>query len=146
MTEILSIQLDSKLKNAFHRRCEVLQIPVDKVVEQLIQNFLDATVPRTATIRDDNPEINRFIGELAKDVQISGDELFFGDLTDGEYFALLDAEREALWNEAYRQELDRTESAHKEREAHPDAIPSGQGRSAEVRRRLKELRNRQKPD
>ena len=62
MTEILNIQLDSKLKNAFHRKCEVLQIPVDK-------------------------------------------------------------------------ELDRTESAHKEREAHPDAIPAGQGRSAEIRQR-----------
>jgi len=47
-------------------------------------------------------------------------------------------EREAMWEEAYRQELDKQQDP--EKEANPNAIPAGQGISAEMRRRLRQLR------
>ena len=134
MIEPLTVRIDQKLNAAFRRKCQALNEPVDKIVERLIQNFLL-----------DEP---RFIGTDAMlcDVKVSGDEPFFGDLTYDEYFALSDSEREALWNQGYRQEFDRKQSKEKEKEANPDAIPAGQGRSAEIRRRIRKQRTRHTPD
>jgi len=140
MIETLTVQIDPKLNAAFHRKCQALNEPVDKIVERLIQDFLDESLPQTDTMFCNTSKIDRFVKELVKGVKVSGDEQFFGGLTYDEYFALSDSEREALWNQKYRQELDRKES--KEREADPDAIPAGQGRSAEIRRRLRKQRTR----
>ena len=148
MIEPLTVRIDQKLNAAFRRKCQALNEPVDKIVERLIQNFL-LDEPRfigTDAMLCDAPKIDRFVKELVKDVKVSGDEPFFGDLTYDEYFALSDSEREALWNQGYRQEFDRKQSKEKEKEANPDAIPAGQGRSAEIRRRIRKQRTRHTPD
>jgi len=146
MIETLTVRIDQKLNAALHRKCQALNEPVDKIVERLIQTFLDESMPQMDTMLCDIPKIDQFVKELVRDVKVSGDEPFFGDLTYDEYFALFDSQREALWNQGYRQELDRKESKEKEKEVNPDAIPAGQGRSAEIRRRLKKQRTRRTPD
>ena len=145
MIETLTVRIDPKLNAVFHRKCQALNEPVDKIVELLIQNFLDESALQKDTILCSNPNIDRFVKGLVKDVKVFGDEPFFGDLTYDEYFALSDSEREALWNQGYRQALDKNDRK-KEKEANSDAIPAGQGRSAEIRRRIRELRTRNTPD
>lgn len=147
MIEPLTVRIDQKLNAAFRRKCQALNEPVDKIVERLIQTFLDESrFIGTNTMFCDAPKIDRFLKELVKDVKVSDDESFFGDLTYDEYFALSDSEREALWSQGYRQELDRKQSKEKEKEANPDAIPAGQGHSAEIRRRIRKQRTRRTPD
>lgn len=138
MIEPLTVQIDQKLNVAFHRKCRALNEPVDKIVERLIKIFLDESTSQTDTMLCNSPKIDRFVKELVKDVSVSGDEPFFGDLTYDEYFVLSDAEREALWNQGYRRELDSKQSKEKEMEVNPDAIPAGQGRSEKIRRRIRE--------
>lgn len=118
------------------------QVAVDK--DRATETIDEASTDSTHPV--DDASLQRFLAELTRGMEISDDNLFFGDLTVKEYFALPDEEREALWNEAYREELDRSELLYKEREALPDAIPAGQGRSAEMRRRIKEFYTRQKSD
>jgi hypothetical protein len=142
MTETLTIQLSSSLKHTLGQKCQALKIPVDQIVERLIQDFVDNDVSQTKATHHDEASLNRFIAELVKNVEISDDDLFFGDLTVKEYFALPDDEREALWTKAYLEELDKTESQSKERDVSPSAIPAGQRRSEEMRRRLNEHRKR----
>jgi hypothetical protein len=140
MPDTLTIQLDSEMKRTLEQKCRAIKMPVDKVVKQLIQNFL-----KTGTgSRRDEDTLALFIAEWIKDVKISDDEPFFGDLTCAEYFALSDAEREALWDEAYLAELDKTD-LKPEREVSPHAIPAGQELSAEMRRRLNEHRAAKPP-
>lgn len=143
MPENLIVQIDPKLNAVLHRKCQTLNVPVDEVVERLIRTFLDGLIPQTNAMPHHDAKIK--IKELVKDVKVSGDEPFFGDLTYDEYFALSDLQREALWNQGYRQELDKL-SKEKEKEANPNAIPAGQGRSTEMRRRIREQHTQRTSD
>jgi len=145
MTRTLTIELDSKLKGALYQKCRAMKMPVDKVVEQLIQDFVNGKAPQTKATHLDEVALNQFLAEQLKDVKIADDDLFFGGLTDKEYFALSDEEREALWTKAYLEELDKTES-EEEKEVFPNAVPVEQRSHQEFRRRLAELRARQKAD
>ncbi len=145
MTETLTIQLNPKLKGALDQKCRAMKEPVDKVVEQLIQDFVDGDASQTKATPLDQERLDPFIAELVKDVKLSDDDLFFGDLTAKEYFALSDEEREALWTKAYLEELDKTESK-KEEGVSPNAVPAGQRLSEEMRRRLREHRRRHTSD
>lgn len=145
MTETVTIELDSKLKRALDQKCRAMKMPVDKVVEQLIRGFVNAKDSQMKATYLDEVALNQFLAEQLKDVKIADDDLFFGDLTVKEYFALSDEEREALWTKAYLEELDKTES-EEEKEVSPHAVPVEQRSHQEFRRRLAELRARPKID
>jgi hypothetical protein len=140
----LIVQIDPELNAALHRKCQTLKVPVDEVVERLIRTFLAGSrfIGKDA-MPDQDSKID--LKELIKEVKVSGDEPFFGDLTYDQYFALSDSQREALWNQGYRQELEKP-SQSQEKEANPDAIPAGQGSNAEIRRRIREHRTQCRSD
>jgi len=114
MGERLTVEIERSLKQALLRYCEVTSASPSAVVNRALKEF------------------------IAK-MQEKGEERWFG-LSIDDYLALPEEEREALWNKAYRVEID--EPRPSEREAHPRAItPRQRGREA-LRRRLREVRKK----
>ena len=73
MGQSLQVEVDEELGERLSEKCRVLQLTVDEVVSRLIEGFVEAHTQ----------------GE---------DEAFAEGLTTGDYYALSEEEREALWS------------------------------------------------
>ena len=138
MVETMTIKIDEKLKQALLARGRLLNEDIDTIVNRVLKDFVEQS---TFEQSDDVKELP-FVRDFLSKYQRNGNEMLPCGLTLDEYMSLEESEREKLWEEAYRQELDKNPES--EREANPNAIPAGQGVSAEVRRRLRQLREQRK--
>ena len=98
MSEQLTIEVERNLKKALLHYCETTSESLDSVVNRAILDF------------------------IAKETDTKG-QTWFG-LPSEDYFSLPEEEREALWNRASEEELDKLQLT--EREIRSDAISDQQ--------------------
>jgi hypothetical protein len=103
-------------------------------VNRVLKDFVEQSIFEQS---DDVKQLP-FVRDFLSKYQRNGNEMLPCGLTLDEYMSLEESESEAMWEEAYRQELDKHPKL--EKEANPDAIPTGQGNDTVMRRRLRQLR------
>jgi len=128
----ITIQLPEPLTRRL-RENDVPEQTVQTVVVDALQRWLDARVKRECVaqplpaeregeVTEEHEYFRRILMEMYGGVSPSDDEPFADGLTRGEYFALSDEERTALWNEWYAEELDKAEDDAYD--VRPDAVPA----------------------
>jgi predicted transcriptional regulator len=116
---------------------ETLTVKIDKELKQ--------TLLRYSSTKNESPSaiVSRALQEFLAFSQQQESELWFG-MPATEYFALSEKEREALWDRAYQEELNKPQP--KEREVSPDVVTPGQRGIETIRRGLREIRSRANTD
>ena len=116
---------------------ETITIEIDKELKQALLRYSSTKNESLSAI------VTRAIREFLAFSQQQENELWFG-MPATEYFALSEKEREALWNKAYQEQLDKPQP--KEREVSPDVVTPEQRNIEAIRRRLHEIRSRANTD
>ena len=116
---------------------ETLTVEIDKELKQTLLQYSSTQNETPSAI------VTRALREFLVLSQQQESELWFGMLAS-EYFALSEKKREALWDRAYQEQLDKPQM--KEREVSPDVVTLGQRNIEAIRRRLREIRSRAKND
>ena len=114
MSEQLTIEVEKNLKKALLHYCETTSESIDSVVSRALQEFIART-------------------------QNKEEETWFG-LPSEDYFSLSEEEREALWNRASEEELDKLQLS--ERDIRSDAVTARQRNREALHRRLLEIRQK----
>jgi len=114
MGEQLIVEIEQSLKEVLLRYCEASNESPDSV-------------------------INRAVAEFMTKEKKTRDNTWFG-LPSEDYFSRSEEEREALWNRASEEELDKLQLS--EREIHSDAVTARQRNREALHRRLLEIRQK----
>lgn len=114
MSEQLTVEVEKNLKKALLHYCEKTSENIDSVVSRALQEFIAKT-------------------------QSKEEEMWFG-LPSEDYFSLPEEEREALWDQASEEELDKLRLS--ERDIRANAVTARQRNRETLHRKLLEIRQK----
>lgn len=105
------LEIPPNLHKNFITVCRQLQLDANRVLEQLIARFVS---------HPPQPSIEEWAQTFLGDIKMSDDDEFVDGLTVGDYFALSEQERDALW-EKWEHEADKRLDRLTARMVAPDA-------------------------
>jgi predicted transcriptional regulator len=110
---------------------EQLTIEIEKNLTEALLRFCETSSESPSAV------VDRALTEFIAKARSKGKEKWFGLPTE-DYLALPEEKRAALWNKAYKVELDKRQPP--EREAQPRALPPRQRGREALRRRIRKIR------